>query len=188
MKTIWNSSFRWLILLLTLLLTPSVLMAAPCYAGPVNQLAPDESSANWLQKPSNFDLLIVTPAEFHPALRPLRDHKNADRHAGRDRHTGDDLPEFTGVDAPEQIKRAIEYYVRTNAVKYVMLVGDVNKFPVRWQFGTLVDKTVEQSGLADDYIHASADFYYADLYIGVGPSTVGIQMLMATLARSTQTP
>ena len=109
MKTIWNSSFRWLILLLTLLLTPSVLMAAPCYAGPVNQLAPDESSANWLQKPSNFDLLIVTPAEFHPALRPLRDHKTRGLACRqRSSHWRMIYRRFTGVDAPEQIKRAIE--------------------------------------------------------------------------------
>jgi hypothetical protein len=41
---------------------------------------------------------------------------------------------FSGVDEAEQVKRAIYQEARDNSVGYVMLVGDMDVFPVRYQF------------------------------------------------------
>jgi hypothetical protein len=79
-------------------------------------------------------LLIIAPDEFIPALTPLAKHKN---------ETG--MPAFlvsisslgryfTGEDDPEIIKRAIRYAHEKLETKYVMLVGDAHKFPVRFFF------------------------------------------------------
>lgn len=43
-------------------------------------------------------------------------------------------PLFNGVDEPEEIKKCIAHYEKTEGVKSVVLVGDVDKFPVRWRW------------------------------------------------------
>ncbi|MGA1863909.1 MAG: C25 family cysteine peptidase [bacterium] len=105
-----------------------------------------------------YDLLIITPSEFVAGLQPLVDHKNA---------TGCPTlmvnlesiysnPHFDGHDEPEEIKKAIEYYEKNFAIKYVMLVGDSDKFPVRW-----VPNTFDPRAIGDYHV---SDLYYADLY------------------------
>lgn len=103
----------------------------------------------------NYELLIISPSEFVEALQPLIDHKNYtdmptclltleeidSAHEGRDR--------------PERIKRAIAHYETTKNVKYAMLVGDINKFPVRHIMAINTEW---------DTRFYPSDLYYADLY------------------------
>jgi PKD repeat protein len=111
------------------------------------------------------DLLIITPQEFSAALEPLVEHKNATGMPTRIITLEDIYATFDGVDEPERIKKAIEYYYAIDDIKYVMLVGDCNKFPVRWQFGHLVDHLIEDDDPNnDDKVYGATDFYYADLY------------------------
>jgi hypothetical protein len=105
---------------------------------------------------SSYDLLIITPLEFAPVLDPLVAHKNATG-ISTVMITLEDIygdPTLSG-DEPEQVKRAIERYEQNHEIKYVMLAGDVDKFPVRW--------VTYNSGEDVEYYFPS-DLYYADLY------------------------
>ena len=111
------------------------------------------------------ELLIIAPEEFMPALAPLEVHKEA---------TGIDTVRLSlesiyanywfsrGVDEPEQIKLAIEHYHRDHGVRYVMLVGDGDKFPVRWVTHEELDHPEKVS------YYLPSDLYYADLYNASG--------------------
>ncbi|MGA1792192.1 MAG: C25 family cysteine peptidase, partial [bacterium] len=108
------------------------------------------------------ELLIVTPWELRPALLSLSDHKN---------NTGiptsiisveaiaDDPRFFHMDDLPGMIKLAISYAYKNYNCRYVMLVGDSDKFPVR--YCRLPDPNSNGS-------FAPSDLYYADLYKGDG--------------------
>ncbi|MGA1864275.1 MAG: C25 family cysteine peptidase, partial [bacterium] len=116
-----------------------------------------------------YDLLIITPGEFTAALQPLVDHKNATNcptlMVNLDSIYSNST--FSGDDEPEKIKRAIEFYEKYFGIKYVMLVGDCTRFPVRWQLGHFVDRLIEDSDPDNnDRVYLPSDFYYADLYYG----------------------
>lgn len=127
--------------------------------GEIHALAPEEKAE------PVYLLLIITPAEFRPALEPLVQHKNSTGISTTMITLGEIYrdPRFAGSDEPEEIKRAIAYYEDTHDVEYVMLVGDVNKFPVRWQMGHIFDG----NDLFPDtpyHVYVPSDYYYADLY------------------------
>ena len=104
------------------------------------------------------DLLIIAPENFTPALRPLADHKNATGMPTLMITLGHIYDTFDGADESEKIKRAIERYEKNHDIKYVMLVGDVDKFPVRWV-------THEQPNQPETQTYYfPSDLYYADLY------------------------
>jgi PKD repeat protein len=115
-------------------------------------------ASGWADDP---DLLIIAPEEFSEELAPLVIHK---------RNTG--MPtaiesleniylRYPVGDAPEKIKRAIKDYYDDYHIKYVMLVGDCNKFPIRWQRGHLIDSLISDDD--PDIVFTASDFYYADL-------------------------
>ena len=55
--------------------------------------------------------------------------------------------DFEGRDEPEQIKRAIHEYVRHEGIEYVMLVGNAELMPIRYQYtGYTSDGDVFYSG------------------------------------------
>ena len=108
----------------------------------------------------NVELLVLTHEDFSDALKPLKAHKD---------YTG--LPTYIqswqdvnrsfaseGSDEAERVKKAITYYEEYCGTRFVMLVGDSNRFPVRY---TMTDR-----GTAEAYNRAfySADLYYACLY------------------------
>jgi hypothetical protein len=101
-------------------------------------------------------LLIIAPDEFIDELEPLKRFKEA---SGRPTtllslSQVDNDANCTGVDQPERIKRCIAYYEDHQDAKFVMLVGDVDKFPVRWRWW----------GLPGQEYWGVSDLYYADLY------------------------
>lgn len=116
------------------------------------------SSVALVEASPDFDLLIIAPENFTSVLRPLVDHKRATEMPTQMITLEHIYGHFVGADEPEKIKHAIESYEKFHSIKYVMLVGDCNKFPVRWQFGNLVD------GHIDEMVYVPSDFYYADLY------------------------
>lgn len=67
--------------------------------------------------------------------------------------------DFNGRDLPEKIKRAIEFHHRSSGVRYVMLVGDVDRFPVRYV------RAINTEWGTKWY---PSDLYYADLYDNKG--------------------
>jgi hypothetical protein len=81
-------------------------------------------------------LLILAPDEFMDELKPLKGFKDC---SGRPTLLAslEEIyanPLFNGVDEPEEIKKCIAHYEQTDGVESVLLVGDVDKFPVRWRW------------------------------------------------------
>ncbi len=107
-------------------------------------------------------LLIMTPADFREALVPLMNHKKA---SGMDANIitieaiSQDSRFSPSRDLPEKIKKAIAYAHEHYQTKYVMLVGDSDKFPVRYCRHVPGQR---HAGYGEFYM--PADLYYADLY------------------------
>ena len=107
---------------------------------------------------AQVDLIVLADEDFCDALKPLKDHKD---------YTGINTyvqswqslnHSFYGWDEPERVKRGIAAYEKYCNTKYAMLVGDCNRFPVRY---TMTDRGTPE---AYDRAFYSADLYYADLY------------------------
>jgi len=84
---------------------------------------------------TNYDLLVLGPGIFENTLQQLLEHKN--RLGTRTRFVSIEKiranPRYaTGSDIQEKIKLAIDYFNRCHAVRYVLIVGDVDRFPVRY--------------------------------------------------------
>jgi hypothetical protein len=144
--------------MLLVTLVAGLLLALAVAPAPARGLPAAGSGGEARQAPA--DLLIVTPREFEPVLAPLVAFKNA---------TGlptvlitleeiEADPAYTG-DQAAQVKQAIAAYEDESGIQYVMLVGDVDRFPVRW--------VAAKRGGDVEYFYAS-DLYYADLYDATG--------------------
>jgi len=110
-----------------------------------------------------YELLIITPLDFFEPCRRLESWKTS-----TGMHTALAIMEsmnasFDGVDAPARIKRGIEMWHRTCGVKYVLLVGDCDIFPIRYIHLDGLAQTA--AGLnSSDVLYSACDLYYADLY------------------------
>ena len=104
------------------------------------------------------DFLVLADESLLTSLEPLKTHKD---------NTGiktyiqswqalDNSFTFEGRDIPERIKKAIASYEKFCNVKWVMLVGDIDKFPVR------TVKAINMMNFGELYY--PSDLYYADLY------------------------
>ena len=105
------------------------------------------------------DLLVLSPAEFEAALQPLIDHKHAlgvkTQRINLEQIYSD--PAYaSGRDVQEKIKLAIVAAYRDLGVRYVMLIGDIDKFPVRYTRG------YDPNFWGHSF--APSDLYYADLF------------------------
>jgi hypothetical protein len=130
-------------------------------AAPVETAMPSATSTpNQLSTPagSTSELLIVTPREFMAPMQRLAEWKTS---------TGIPaglliLEEIEGMcegrDAPERIKRCLALYQQKNGIRYALLVGDGDRFPIRWTMADIVGPTVGNTAFYP------ADLYYADLY------------------------
>ncbi|WP_165394741.1 C25 family cysteine peptidase [Methanofollis fontis] len=103
-------------------------------------------------------LLILAPEEFTGALAPLKQHKDDTEMPAEIVSLETVYANYEGADEPEQIKRCIADYEETAGVIYVMLVGDGDRFPMRF---TMTDRKDENAYNRAFY---SSDLYYADLY------------------------
>ena len=99
-----------------------------------------------------YDLLIIAPSEFSDSLQPLVDHKNS---WGISTYlaTLNEAYSSPGRDEAEKIKYFIKDAIEKWGVKYVMLVGSANKFPIRLSY--------TYDGEESNFI---SDLYYADIY------------------------
>jgi len=107
------------------------------------------------KKDEKLDLVIITPEEFSSKLKLLADHKNRFNVKTKivclEDIYKDKYFKVSGRDKPEQIKFFIKNCVENWSIKYVLLVGDIRKIPMRqtWSAG-------EENFLTD--------LYYADIY------------------------
>ena len=112
--------------------------------------------------PNEYDLLIISYDNFAPLLEPLIDHKNS--HGIKtitvtlnDIYNSVFFP-VEGRDNPEKIKYFIKNAVENWGIKYVMLVGNYVKMPIRY-VNLETDK-----GEKYEELEFISDLYYSDIY------------------------
>jgi hypothetical protein len=130
--------------------------AADIYVGAPNRLYATNPTTFelWEYFDLYFDLLILAPNDFCPALQPLQQHKNTTGISTQIVSLENINVTYQGKDEPEKVKKCIAYYEQNYDVKYVMLVGDCDKFPVRY--------ICRDVPVAKGY--QACDLYYSDLY------------------------
>ncbi len=96
----------------------------------------------------DYDLLILSPSEYLSYLSPLIDHKNSYNVLTK----LVSLEEIDGIgrDKQEQIKYFIKDAIEQWGIKYVLLVGSIDKLPIR------------QTWIGE--FDVLTDLYYADIY------------------------
>ncbi len=128
----------------------SLLASTPAHAQSADPLATG---------PKNVRLLVIGPAGFADAARPLIRHKDA---------TGMPASYVTieslhtlvvGKDEPERIKMVIAAGVKSHGVRYVMLVGDASLCPVRFRRVTQVPPDAALNGT-----YNPSELYYSNLF------------------------
>ncbi len=105
----------------------------------------------------NYKLLILCPEEFSDELQTLVEHKN-NQNISTKLVTLNEIP-MKGRDVQEDIKYFIKDAIEKWGIKYVLLVGNENKFPVRY---THVAYKVGNDVIDDEAF--ISDLYYADIY------------------------
>lgn len=107
------------------------------------------------------DLLIITADEFANLLKPLKCHK--EKYGVRTSivtlsYIYDNI--WYGYDKPEKIKYFIKQAIEEAGIKYVMLVGDYRKIPIRYVYND------EPRGFLEPCF--ISELYYADIYDSEG--------------------
>jgi hypothetical protein len=101
-------------------------------------------------------LIVIAPAAFHSALDEFVTHKR--KRLVVDLYSLQQiLSHHTGVDDPERLKHFLFEQWRTQGLRYVLLVGDVDVMPVRFM---VLDRVTPA---AFDYAFYPSDLYYGDL-------------------------
>jgi len=118
---------------------------------------------NQLSNMDQYDMVIIAPNNFSDALQPLINHKNSFGIETFLKTTEDIYSTYDGRDKPEQIKYCIKDMIETYEIKYVLLIGDIQKTPIRKTEVNHIWGSPEYHLLyqADDII---TDLYYADIY------------------------
>jgi len=105
-----------------------------------------------------IDLLIVTPGEFKNSLIPLMNHKNNTGLNTEIVELSSVYRNYSGRDEAEKVKKCLVAYCRNHGIRFAMLVGDSDKFPVRYT------KTDRKDAKAKNVAFYASDLYYADLF------------------------
>ena len=117
-----------------------------------------DEPANPVSFSDQYDLVIISPSEFSNELQPLIDHKNSNGVNTILKTTEDIYSEYTGSDQAEKIKYFIKDAIETWDVNYVLLVGRVDKMPIRttWFYERHHEHYWNETVLSD--------LYYGDIY------------------------
>lgn len=103
------------------------------------------------------------------ALQPLVHHKNQSAMPTVAVSISSLKEFFSGVDDPEVIKRGILYAYENHDTRYIMLVGDAHKFPVRHVFYHCNAHTYNDGvKVPSDGCYIASDLYYSNLYHHTG--------------------
>ncbi len=117
-----------------------------------------ESKMETFRETSDYDLMIITPSNFVPALERLAKHKDSRGIKTEIVSLEEIYSKYSGYDEAEKIKKAIKDEVENNGIRYVLLVGSIDKLPIR--------KThfIRKWGNQYHNITLLTDLYYADIY------------------------
>ena len=117
------------------------------------------------EEPSNpttfndeYDMVIISPSEFTNSLQTLIEHKNNNNVKTTLKTTEAIYTEYSGYDEAEKIKYYIQDAIETLGVNYVLLVGSIDKLPIRttWFFQRHHEQYWNETVLSD--------LYFADIY------------------------
>lgn len=103
-------------------------------------------------------LLVITPTHFLSAVQPLKTHKEESGLLTTIMTLDEVYRECSGRDEAEKVKRCIASRHAQQGIRYVLLVGDSDTFPVRY---TKTDRGDEKACNTAFY---PTDLYYACLY------------------------
>jgi len=120
------------------------------------QIQLDSENIEFVGFESNtYDLVIIAPEEYSEGLDRLVEHKN-DHGIKTNLTTVESIyASFPGIDEAEQIKYFIKYALEEWNISYVLLVGDIEKLPIR------ATDAYPWKGFGDNIL---TDLYYADIY------------------------
>lgn len=104
-------------------------------------------------------VLIITPDEYIDQVLPLKSFKDATGRPTILVTLTQVRSNFTGVDDAEKVKRCIAHFVDNDGIRQVLLVGDVDRFPARYQFWRVV---LSPTDTQENF--TPTDLYYADLF------------------------
>jgi hypothetical protein len=128
---------------------------------------------NYVNQPKNtsgifmdlqqFDLLILSPNEFIDELQPLVEHKEKNGVSTKLETLSKVYDEmyWQGRDKAEKIKYFIKHSLDNWCIKYVLLVGNYKKMPVRYVYNQDVN-----SGFNEPFF--ISELYFADIYDSSG--------------------
>ena len=102
-----------------------------------------------------YDMVIIAPGIFSSEIQTLIEHKNSMGVQTFLKTTDDIYDEYDGVDKPEKIKYFIKNAYETRDTRYVLLMGDTDKVPMRESYAT---------GTLWSFNFILTDLYYADIY------------------------
>ena len=100
-----------------------------------------------------YDMVIIAPDEFSSGIQSLIDHKNSVGIKTFLKTTEEIYNEYNGRDNAEKIKYFIKDAIEVKNVSNALLIGDVNKLPMRTIFWNI-----------DMPVDMLTDLYYADIY------------------------
>jgi len=103
-----------------------------------------------------FSLVILAPSEFSETLQPLVEHKNTVGVSTILVTLEEIYDSYYGRDNSEQIKYFIRHAVEDWEIRYVLLVGDMKKLPIRVSYASWWERDL------------LSDLYYADIYDATG--------------------
>ena len=113
-----------------------------------------EQSQSMISLNDEYDLVVIAPSEFSASLQPLIDHKNGFGLTTTLMTTEEIYDVYPGRDEAEQIKYFIKDAIETLGVEYVMVVGSIDKLPMR----------ISKVSLWNFESDTLTDLYYADIY------------------------
>lgn len=102
--------------------------------------------------------LIITPQRFSTSVNVLKTHKERTGMLTTVITLEDIYRNYSGVDEAEKVKRCIHDFHQRQWIRYALLVGDSDTFPVRYT------KTDRGDANAFNTAFYATDFYYAALY------------------------
>jgi len=109
-----------------------------------------------------YDMVIITPRRFYPAVIPLANHKNSMGVSTKIKTTESIYRQYRARDKPEKIKLFIKDAIEEWNITYVLLVGGRQGLGVRWYVPARYSHTFDRSYWNETSF--VSDLYYADVY------------------------
>ena len=109
-----------------------------------------------------YDLVIIAPRRFYPAVLPLALHKNKMGVSTKIKTTESIYRQYKGRDKPEDIKLFIKDAIEKWNITYVLLVGGKQGLGARWHVPARYSHTFDRSYWNETSF--VSDLYFADVY------------------------